>query len=62
MATLSDAYLAGLVRQGGAIVGKPGMPSFGAVLGEAEIEAVIQYVRTLQRPPHDVGGAPGSTS
>jgi mono/diheme cytochrome c family protein len=62
LATLSDAYLLDLVRQGGAILGKPGMPSFGAVLSEAEIEAVIQYVRTLQRAPHDVGGAPGSTS
>jgi mono/diheme cytochrome c family protein len=53
MASLSDQYLADLIRHGGSSFGKPGMPSFGFVLRDAEIEAVIQYVRSLPRtPPH----------
>jgi mono/diheme cytochrome c family protein len=55
MATLSDQYLAELVRYGGSTFGKPGMPSFGFVLRDAQIEAVIQYVRSLPRAPRDVG-------
>jgi mono/diheme cytochrome c family protein len=55
LAALSDRYLADLVRHGGSSFGKPGMPSFGFVLSEAEIEAVIQYVRTLPRAPRDLG-------
>jgi mono/diheme cytochrome c family protein len=47
MATLPDAYLADIVRQGGSAFGKPGMPSFGSVLGDAELRALIAYVRTL---------------
>ncbi len=31
------------------------MPSYGFVLTDAEIEAVIQYVRTLPRAPRDLG-------
>jgi mono/diheme cytochrome c family protein len=53
MASLPDQYLADVIRHGGATFGKPGMPSFGFVLSDAEIEAVIQYVRSLPRtPPH----------
>jgi len=61
MASLSDQYVADLIRHGGSTYGKPGMPSFGFVLSEAEIEAVIQYVRSLPRAPRDVGRpeAPG---
>jgi mono/diheme cytochrome c family protein len=55
MAALSDQHLAQLIRHGGSTFGKPGMPSFGFVLSDAEIEAVIQYVRSLPRAPHDVG-------
>jgi mono/diheme cytochrome c family protein len=61
MASLPDQYLADVIRHGGATFGKPGMPSFGFVLSDAEIEAVIQYVRSLPRtPPHlgDHGPAP----
>jgi mono/diheme cytochrome c family protein len=54
MAALPDRYLIELVRHGGATFGKPGMPSFGFVLSDAEIEAVVQYVRTLPRAPRDV--------
>jgi mono/diheme cytochrome c family protein len=55
MASLSDPYLAALVRHGGSTFGKPGMPSFGFILSDAEIEAVVQYLRTLARAPQDVG-------
>jgi mono/diheme cytochrome c family protein len=53
MASLSDQYLANMIRHGGSTFGKPGMPSFGFALSEEEIDALIQYVRTLPRiPPH----------
>jgi mono/diheme cytochrome c family protein len=55
MASLPDRYLADLIRHGGSALGKPGMPSFGFVLSDAEIEAVIQYVRSLPRAPRDLG-------
>lgn len=59
LATLPDRYLVELVRHGGSAYGKPGMPSFGFVLTDAEIEAVVLYVRTLPRAPRDVARAPG---
>ena len=55
MVPLPDRYLADLIRHGGSSFGKPGMPSFGFVLKDAEIEAVIQYVRSLHRAPRDLG-------
>ncbi len=55
MASLPDHYLGDVIRHGGSTLGKPGMPSFGFVLSEAEIEAVIQYVRSLPRAPRDLG-------
>ena len=55
MASLPDRYLGDVIRHGGSTLGKPGMPSFGFVLSEAEIEAVIQYVRSLPRAPRDLG-------
>jgi mono/diheme cytochrome c family protein len=55
LASLPDQYLAELLRHGGSTFGKPGMPSYGFVLTDAEIEAVIQYVRTLPRAPRDLG-------
>jgi mono/diheme cytochrome c family protein len=48
--------VADLIRHGGSSFGKPGMPSFGFVLTEKEIEAVVLYVRTLPRAPRDLGG------
>lgn len=55
IASLPDQYLADLIRHGGSSFGKPGMPSFGFVLNDAEIEAIIQYVRSLPRAPRDLG-------
>jgi mono/diheme cytochrome c family protein len=60
MAALSDQYLADIIRHGGSTFGKPGMPSFGFVLSAEEIDAVVQYVRTLPRiPPHLGDREPG---
>jgi hypothetical protein len=55
MASLPDRYLADLIRHGGSSLGKPGMPSFGFVLSDAEIDALVQYVRSLPRAPRDLG-------
>lgn len=62
MASLPDRYLVELVRHGGSSFGKPGMPSFGFILSEAEIEAVVQYVRTLTRAPRDMARDAGRGS
>lgn len=50
-AVLSDQYLVDIIRHGGASFGKPGMPSFGFVLSEDEIQALTQYLRTLPPAP-----------
>ena len=55
MATLSDQYLRDLIRQGGSSYGKPGMPAFGFELTEAEVDALVRYLRVLPRAPRDVG-------
>jgi mono/diheme cytochrome c family protein len=49
-AALSDAYLFDLVKHGGAPIGRPGMPAFGATLGDEDIRLLVQYVRRLQPP------------
>jgi mono/diheme cytochrome c family protein len=59
LATLPDRYLVELIRYGGSAYGKPGMPSFGFVLTDAEIEAVVLYVRTLAQTPRDVARTAG---
>ncbi len=48
-AALPDQYLADIVRHGGAMFGKPGMPSFGFTLSDAEIQAIVAYLRELAR-------------
>lgn len=53
-AALPDPYLRDIIRRGGADFGKPGMPSFGFTLSDAEIEALAGYVRALP------GGATGA--
>lgn len=63
-AALTDAYLADLIRHGGATFGKPGMPSFGFALSEAEIRALVAYLRALPRaagarPAADQPSLPG---
>jgi mono/diheme cytochrome c family protein len=51
MAALPDQYLDDVIRHGGTNFGKPGMPSFGFVLGDAEIRALVAYVRALPAAP-----------
>lgn len=48
-AALPDPYLRDLIRRGGADLGMPGMPSFGFALADAEIDALVAYLRTLPR-------------
>jgi mono/diheme cytochrome c family protein len=45
----SDDYLFTLIKNGGATIGKPGMPAFGYHLSDDEIRAVVRYLRTLPR-------------
>ena len=47
MSRLSDDYLFNLIKNGGATIGKPGMPAFGYHLSDPEIRALVAYVRTL---------------
>ena len=45
----SDQYLFDLIKHGGAPIGRPGMPAFGATLGDEDIHEMVRYVRGL---PH----------
>ncbi|MGH7414123.1 MAG: c-type cytochrome [Candidatus Rokuibacteriota bacterium] len=45
----SDEYLFALIKNGGATIGKPGMPSFGYHLKDDEIRDLVRYLRTLPR-------------
>lgn len=45
----SDHYLFDIIKHGGAPIGRPGMPAFGATLRDAEIEELVRYVRGLAR-------------
>ena len=47
----SDRYLFDLVKHGGASVGRPGMPAFGAQLSDDDIQALVAYVRKLSPTP-----------
>ena len=50
MSRLSDDYLFNLIKNGGATIGKPGMPAFGYHLSDAEIRALVAHVRILSAP------------
>jgi len=47
IATRSDEYLLTLIKNGGATIGKPGMPAFGYHLTDEQIREIVRYVRTL---------------
>ena len=47
MSRLSDDYLFGLIKNGGATIGKPGMPAFGYHLADSEIRAFVAHLRML---------------
>jgi cytochrome c oxidase cbb3-type subunit III len=43
----SDRYLFDIIKQGGAPIGRPGMPAFSYQMTDADIEALVAYTRTL---------------
>lgn len=45
----SDRYLFDVIKHGGAPIGRPGMPAFGYQLSDADVEALVRYLRTLPR-------------
>ena len=49
MSTLTNKQLADVIKMGGAIKGKPLMPSHPQI-GGAEMDALVAYVRTLSAP------------
>ena len=48
----SDRYLHDLIKNGGATIGRPGMPAFGAQLADEDIERLVGYLRELSSTPH----------
>jgi mono/diheme cytochrome c family protein len=46
-AALPDEYLTEIIRQGGSMLGKPGMPSFGFTLSDRDVQALVAYLRHL---------------
>jgi mono/diheme cytochrome c family protein len=51
MTQLSDDYLFSIIKNGGATIGKPGMPAFGYHLSDPEIRALVAHVRGLSATP-----------
>ena len=49
MSTLSDKEIGDIIRMGGAIKGKPLMPSHPQIAGD-DLAALIGYVRSLSEP------------
>ena len=47
MSTHSDQYLFGVIKHGGAPVGRPGMPAFGYHLSDDDIAALVAYIRRM---------------
>lgn len=47
IAAESDQYLFDLIKNGGATIGRSGMPAFGAQLSNEDIGMLLAYVRTL---------------
>ena len=54
--TLPDEYLFQIIKQGGANLGKPGMPSWGQELDDREIRDLVIHIRTLAAPPQQPQG------
>ena len=49
MSTLSDQQIGDIIRMGGAMKGKPGMPSHPQINGP-DLAALVAYVRSLSQP------------
>jgi mono/diheme cytochrome c family protein len=43
----SDQYLFDIIKNGGAPIGRPGMPAFGSQLTDEDMHALVAYVRSL---------------
>lgn len=46
-----DRYVFDIIKHGGAPIGRPGMPAFGYHLSDADINALVGYVRRLATRP-----------
>jgi mono/diheme cytochrome c family protein len=44
-----DQYVFDIVKHGGASIGRPGMPAFGAQLSDDDIRVLVGYLETLPR-------------
>ena len=42
-----DRYVFDIIKHGGAAIGRPGMPAFGAQLSDDDVRALVAYLRTL---------------
>ena len=49
LAQKTDQYLFDVIKNGGATIGKPGMPAFGFHLTDDQIRALVAYVRALPK-------------
>jgi mono/diheme cytochrome c family protein len=47
----TDQYLFDIIKHGGAPLGRPGMPGFGYHMGDADIQALVSYMRNLAAKP-----------
>jgi mono/diheme cytochrome c family protein len=47
VAAQSDRYLFDLIKHGGATIGRPGMPAFGAQLSDDDLAQLVAFARTL---------------
>ena len=47
VAAQPDRYLFDIIKHGGASIGRPGMPAFGAQLSDDDIKLLVEYVRQL---------------
>jgi len=56
--TRTDEYLESLIKNGGATIGKPGMPAFGYHLKDEQIRELVAYLRTLPERSRPPGSAP----
>jgi mono/diheme cytochrome c family protein len=58
IAAYSDRYLFDLIKHGGATIGRPGMPAFGAQLSDDDIASLVGYVRQLASERAAIGARP----
>jgi mono/diheme cytochrome c family protein len=45
----SEQYYVDIIKHGGAPIGRPGMPAFGAALTDDDIRELVAYLRSLAR-------------